>query len=97
MRQAVESELVSRLERTAIRGKADKVQEALDEMQAGNDDYLLAHLRVLSELALSAPQVYEQKADEVAAYLKAEILEKESPVTEVCTADSSRRYTGGPS
>jgi hypothetical protein len=50
---------------------------------AGEDDNLLSHLRVLSELALSSPQVFEQKAEEMSAFLKTEILDRESPITEV--------------
>ena len=55
----------------------------MDALQAGDDDHMLSHLRILAELALSAPQVFEQRAEEVLTYLKDEILNKESPVTEV--------------
>jgi hypothetical protein len=55
----------------------------MEALQSGQDQNLLTHLRVLSELALSSPQVLEQKAEEVSTFLKEEILDKESPVVEV--------------
>lgn len=47
------------------------------------DDHRLAHLRVLSEMALSAPQVLEERATGVLRTINEDILAKESPTSEV--------------
>jgi hypothetical protein len=53
----------------------------LAKLPKANDERLLSYLQVLSELALSARQVFAEKAEEVMEFVHDNVLQRESPVS----------------
>jgi hypothetical protein len=72
---------------TIVRMVSDVAQTTLDNLAAKKKGRLLTHLTVLSELARSAPAVFETKADETHRFVMQDVIFAKSPSSEVsrCT------------